>query len=741
MLDLFICCDIFCPIPICECVPYPPPLTPPHRQDKDPTSPMARGQKKPFVPKGKVHYEVRHCEGSNIAVFTLDNPPMNPLSSGIRMGLDENLKRALADTTVDGIVVTGAHGAFCAGADISEFSGGMRGPNLVELIHSIEASTKPVVAAIDGVALGGGCEVSLGCHYRIATSRSMLGLPEVNLGLLPGAGGTQRMPRLLGCEQAIELMCKGAPLPSQRALQLGVLDEVVDRNIVVAGVQLCASVASRGVNLANRRICSRNAVGSPAVFDMARKKWGKVRRGENAPQAIINCVQAATAGDFFKVGMATERKEFMALMTDDQAKAMQYMFFAERACWKVPGLKTKPAPLKTVGIIGAGLMGGGIAMSCANAGIKVLLVDAKPEFLEKGMKVIGANYETSVKRGSMKEARAKRAFGNIKPSGTDYAVFKDCDMVIEAVYENMDIKKEVFGKLDAVCKKGCILATNTSYLSIDEIAASTSRPEDVVGCHFFSPANVMPLLENVRGSKTSGRTIATAMAFGKRIGKICVLVNNCHGFVANRMMGKQGATSMLYSGFLPEEIDAAAEKFGMRMGPMRMNDLVGLDLFGREKERAGTLDTKGNVTDFLFANGNFGMKSGKGLYVYDAKRRAQPNPEVAAFMQRVWKETGVTRPNLTPEVLAQRVYFPVINEGFRLLEEGVVSRASDIDVALVYGYNFPRYLGGPMKVCLLFHTDVFPLYPLSSILHHHHTTTVRRPPWPGRGCEGSACSR
>eukprot|EP01061_Rhynchopus_euleeides_P000688 TRINITY_DN104_c0_g1_i2.p1 TRINITY_DN104_c0_g1~~TRINITY_DN104_c0_g1_i2.p1 ORF type:complete len:726 (+),score=368.00 TRINITY_DN104_c0_g1_i2:53-2179(+) len=665
---------------------------------------MARGGKKTQAPKGKVHYEVRECDGKRIAVMTLDNPPMNPLSMGIRVGLNDHLKTAVEDTLIDGIVVTGANGTFCAGADISEFSGGMRGPNIADVINRYEASPKPVVAAIDGVALGGGCEVALGCQYRIATPRSMVGLPEVNLGLLPGAGGTQRMPRLVGAEQAIELMCKGAPLNSQQALQLGIFDEVSDRNIVAAGVQLCASVATRGVDLRNRALSRRNAIGSPAVFEAARKKWGKFRKGEVAPQAIIKCAEAATRGSF-KAGMATEREEFMKLMMGDQSKAMQYMFFADRACWKVPGLTTKPAPLKTVGIIGAGLMGGGIAMCCANAGMKVILVDAKPEFLEKGMKVIGKTYETSVKRGSMKEGRAKKAFSNITAGGTDYAVFKDCDMVIEAVYENMDIKKEVFGRLDQVCKKGCILATNTSYLSIDEIASATSRPEDVVGCHFFSPANVMKLLENVRGSKTSARTIATAMAFGKRIGKVCVLVNNCWGFVANRMMAKQGATQLLYSGYLPHEIDAAAEKFGMRMGPMRMSDLVGLDLGARERERNGTLKPEEEVVDFLYKQGNYGMKTGKGLYVYDAKRRATPNPEVASFLQRVWTKSGVTKPALTEEQVAQRIYMPVVNEGFRCLEEGIVSRASDIDVALVYGYNFPRFTGGPMKYADLLGLD------------------------------------
>ncbi|KAJ9441831.1 Glyoxysomal fatty acid beta-oxidation multifunctional protein MFP-a [Diplonema papillatum] len=650
---------------------------------------------KKAAPKGTVHLEVREHAGKKVAVLTMDNPPANPLSLGIRMGFDKHLKEVMADSSIAAVVVTGAHKNFCAGADISEFSGGMRGPSLPELISRMETASKPVVAAIDGVALGGGCEVSLGCHWRLATKRSIVGLPEVNLGLLPGAGGTQRMPRLIGGAAAIDAMCIGAPLNAAKAKQVGIFDQIIEGDVVAAAVKFAAGEAL-SANLDDRRLCNRTTQLSEADLKKAAAKFGKMRKGEVAPEAIIRCVVASTRGTFAE-GMKVEGAEFMKLFSGDQPKAMQYMFFAERACWKVPGLTAKPADLKTVGVIGAGLMGGGIAMCCAEAGINVLLVDAKPEFLERGMKVIEKNYGVSVKRGSMKEEKAKQAFSRIRPSGSDYAVFKDCDMVIEAVFENMDIKKQVFGKLDKVCKRGCILASNTSYLSIDEIASATSRPEDVIGTHFFSPANVMKLLENVRGKKTSQRTIATAMAFGKRIGKIAVLVNNCHGFVANRMMAMQGANKLLYSGLLPHVIDNAAENFGFRMGPMRMGDLVGLDLGAREREREGKLDVTNNLTDFLYKRGDFGMKTGCGIYKYDERRKATRNSETEEFLNDYWKRHQVVKRSLTDDQIVREIYFPVINEGFKCLEDGIVNRVSDIDIAIVYGYNFPRYRGGPMK--------------------------------------------
>ena len=655
---------------------------------------MGKKAKAPFVPKGRCLYEVRECAGKQVAIVTLDNAPMNPLSSGVRMGLDEHLKTATADERVDAIVLTGANGAFCAGADISEFSAGMRGPNLVKVINAYEASAKPVVAAIDGVALGGGCELTLAAHYRVATAQSRLGLPEVNLGLLPGAGGTQRMPRLVGAERAADLMCTGAPLSAKQALGLGVLDSIVDGNVVVAAVQLAAKVC--GVDLATRRLCSRPATATDAQLAALSKKWGKLRAGETAPQAIIRCVAAARQADFF-AGLAVEQKEFMPLMTGNQSKAMQYMFFAERACWKVPGLTAKPKTLQTIGIVGAGQMGCGIAQACAKGGYKVVMIDNDAALAEKRLEGIRKELAGRVKKGKLTEAKAKALGGAITCGGSDFAALKDCDMVIEAVFENMAVKKEVFAKLDAVCKAGAVLASNTSYLSIDEIAAATRRPEDVVGVHFFVPAHVMKFLENVAGAKTSPQTVATTMAFGKKIGKIAILCNTCDGFVANRMMAFQGSVQLQKAGVSPHVVDAAALKFGMRIGPFVMSDMVGLDLFSREAERTGKLDTENNLMHFLYSKGCHGMKNGRGYYVHAKGQAPVPNPLVAEFEQR----KGTVAPKLSDEEIARRLYFPVINEGFNVLSEGIVSKVSDIDIALVYGYNFPRFSGGPMKVCLL----------------------------------------
>ena len=649
--------------------------------------------------KGNVHLTYGSAEGKKVGILTLDNPPMNPLSVGVRIGIDKHVRACMADDTVAGIVLTGANGAFCAGADISEFANFAKlpkAPSLPQIFDLMETSKKPVVAAIDGVSLGGGLETALACQWRLATARSRAGLPEVNLGLLPGAGGTQRLPRAIGAEKALAFMCGGAPVSAEKAVKLGIYDAVVSGNVVEEAVKFAVSKSANAAEIASRPLSRRTC--APLDFEAARSKWGKARRGEVAPQAIIKCVEAACNPELnFAQGMKIEQKEFFPLLTGDQSKAMQYMFFAERACWKVPGLNAKPKKLQQIGILGSGLMGGGIAMSCAEAGYNVILMDAKDEFLKKGMTVIQKNYERSVKRGSMPQAKAEAAFGRITAGGSDYKVLSTCDMVIEAVYENMDIKKEVFAKLDAVCKPGCVLATNTSFLSIDEIANSTSRPQDVIGCHFFSPANVMKLLENVKGKKTSGETVATAMEFGKRINKIAVLANNCHGFIANRMMAMQGANKLVYSGMYPADVDAAAEAFGIRMGPMRMGDLVGIDLACREREREGKADPKNNLADYLYSNGNYGMKTGKGVYCYDEKRRATPNPEANAFLESYWKRNNIQKLQLTADEVAERIYFPVINEGFRILEDGIVSKASDIDIAIVYGYNFPRYRGGPMK--------------------------------------------
>jgi len=648
--------------------------------------------------KGTVQYDKHGTKhGACVAVLTMDSAPVNALSAGVRTGLEELLKEALADTSVQAVVVTGAHGAFCAGADISEFATGMAGPPLPVVIAGLEASTKPVVAAIDGVTLGGGCEVALGCHFRLASNRSVVGLPEVNLGLLPGAGGTQRLPRLIGTEPSIDFMCTGVPAPATKAASLGIFDSVVDGDnaaIVNAAVEFAAEKA--GQDLGPRRLSTFTAQSVPAeVVKTKRARYATLRKGEIAPQAIITCIEAATDRPFTD-GMLIEGKEFGKLIMGDQSRALQYMFFAERQCAKVPGLTAKPIPLNAVGIIGAGLMGGGIAMCCAEAGMTVTLLDIDQSNLDRGMGVIRKHYARSVSRKSKTQTQVDKYLQLIQPS-TEYGSLSQCDMVVEAVFENMALKKKIFATLDQVCKPGCILASNTSRLNIDEIASATKRPQDFIGCHFFSPANVMRLLENVRGSQTSASTIATAMAFGQKIKKVTCLVGNCDGFIANRVMGVSGSGELLNGGLLPHQVDEASEAYGMRMGPARMLDLVGLDLFGRERANSGIADPEKIVSDALYAAERFGQKSGKGFYQYDEKLQCTRDPDAEALIKATWSKAGVALKQISQEEIIDRLYLPVINEGFKCLEEGIASRPSDIDVCCVFGYNWPRYRGGPMQ--------------------------------------------
>eukprot|EP00929_Paragymnodinium_shiwhaense_P119188 TRINITY_DN91067_c0_g1_i1.p1 TRINITY_DN91067_c0_g1~~TRINITY_DN91067_c0_g1_i1.p1 ORF type:complete len:706 (+),score=230.41 TRINITY_DN91067_c0_g1_i1:81-2198(+) len=648
--------------------------------------------------KGAVQYEKRTAtNGTCVAVLSMDNAPVNALSAGVRTGLDNQVKAALKDSEVKAIVVTGKHGAFCAGADISEFSGGMKGTSLLDVMTTLESSPKPVVAAIDGVCLGGGCETALACHYRLASKRSQVGLPEVNLGLLPGAHGTQRCPRCIGLERSIDFMCSGMPLNAAAAAKAGLFDDVIegDNTAVLKGaIDFAASKA--GQDMAARRLSAVTLQhpGADAVNAM-RKKYGKLRAGEVAPQAIITCIEAATKGTF-QDGIAVEGAEFAKLFKGDQAKALQYFFFAERQCSKIPDLTEKPGPLNTVGIIGSGLMGGGIGMCCAEAGMKVKLLDVSQENLDKGMAVIKKNYAASVQRKSKTQEKVDKIL-SLMSTTVNYSDLADCDIVVEAVFENMKLKKDIFGQLDAVCKPGCILASNTSRLNIDEIAAATKRPQDVVGCHFFSPANVMKLLENVRGAKSSPRTIATAMEFGKRLKKVTCLVGNCDGFIANRTMGVSGAGELVADGSMPFEIDAAAEAFGMRMGPFRMQDLVGLDLFGRERANSGKATPETHAGDAMYALKRFGQKSGKGFYKYDEKRKMSRDPEAEQIIETIWKKTNTGKKQRSKEEMVDRLYLPVVNEGFKCLEEGIAIRPSDIDVCLVYGYNWPRFRGGPMQ--------------------------------------------
>ncbi|CAJ1347213.1 unnamed protein product, partial [Effrenium voratum] len=514
-----------------------------------------------------------------------------------------------------------------------------------------------------------------------------------NLGILPGAGGTQRLPRLIGAEKSVDFICRGTPMKAQKAVQLGLYDQLVDgdySSLLQAAVDFAAAQA--GQDLTPRRLGRGKAAG--AELSQKRQEYAKSRKGELAPQAIISCVEAAVAQDF-QDAMKVEFSEFCKLMVGPQAQALQYMFFAQRQCQKVPGLDKAAAP-GTCGIVGAGLMGSGIAMCCAENGIKVVLLDIDQKNLDRGMTAIKKNYARSVERKSKSQAQVDGLLASITPS-TSYDSLGHCDIVVEAVFENMDLKRKIFAELDRVCKPGCVLASNTSGLNIDSIAEATKRPQDVVGCHFFSPANVMPLLENVRGPRTAPQVMAKAMAFGAKLKKVTCLVGNCPGFIANRVMNVSGWTHLIQGGLLPHQIDAAAEAFGMRMGPTRMMDLVGLDLFGRERERKGEQDPDRVVFDAMYKASRFGQKSGKGYYSYDASRRHSRDPEAEALIQQVWKNLGVQPREMSQEEIIDVLYLPVVNEGFKCLEEGMALRASDIDVCCVFGYNWPRYTGGPMK--------------------------------------------
>lgn len=646
--------------------------------------------------KGQVLYEKRQTKDGAVAILTMDNKPVNALSNGVRTGLDKYVKELLGDPEIKAAVLTGAHGVFCGGADISEFATGVEGPMLGEVINILEQSTKPIVAAVDGLALGGGFEVALGCHWRVASSRAQAGLPEVNLGLLPGAGGTQRLPRLIGAEKSVDFICRGAPMKAKKALEVGLFDQVVEGDHATV-LQACIDFALKqsSTALEGRRL--GRGMASKSDLSKKRKDYAKLRAGEEAPQAIITCIEASMGKDF-QDAMQVEFQEFCKLMAGTQSQALQYMFFAERQCQKIPGVAgaVRPRQLKCCGIVGAGLMGGGIAMCCAEAGMKVVLLDVDQKNLERGMTVIKKNYLRSVERGSKSQVQVDEILGKISPAMT-YDALSDCDIVVEAVFENMDLKKKIFRQLDEVCKPGCVLASNTSGLNIDEIASATERPQDVIGCHFFSPANVMKLLENVRGPRTGAETMATAMSFGKKLGKVTCLVGNCPGFIANRVMGVSGYTKALAEGVFPHDIDAAAEAYGMRMGPLRMWDLVGIDLFGRERERSGTLDPEKVVFDALYKAQRYGQKSGKGFYQYDEKRRHQRDPDAERLLQEVWKATKVEPKTMTQAEIVDNLYLPVVNEGFKCLEEGMAIRASDIDVCCVFGYNWPRYRGGPLK--------------------------------------------
>ena len=636
-----------------------------------------------------------------IGVITVNNPPVNALSHSVRSGILDALKRAQEDESRAILILCDGR-TFIAGADISEFGKPPKQPHLPDLINEIEASGKMVVAAIHGTALGGGFEVTLGCHYRIAHESAKVGFPEVKLGLFPGAGGTQRTPRLAGVAAAIELMGNGVPISATEAESLGLVDKVVAGDLREAAFDYVQELVNSEAEARRTSEIVLDGVDENA-FDSARTLFAKRARGQVAPQKMIEAVAAATTMPFAE-GLAKERELFVELMAGSQSTAMRHLFFAERQAARIDGLARdiEKRPVEKVGIIGGGTMGGGIAMSFANAGFTVTMLEINDEALARGLSIVEKNYAGSVKRGKLSEEKATACRDRI--SGvTDYSALSDVDLVIEAVFEDPELKKDIFRQLDAVCKPGAILATNTSYQDVNEIAAATSRPEDCIGMHFFSPAHIMKLLEVVRGAETSDDVLATVMAIGKKIRKVSVMSGVCYGFIGNRMLGGyfREAQLCLIGGGLPESIDAALYDWGMAMGPISVADLAGLDV-GYKARQALAEEDRGDprasrVPDALVEAGRLGQKSGAGFYRYDPEtRQKSSDPEVLEIIEREAKALGIERDPIDADEIIDRLIFALINEGINILDEGIAQRPSDIDVVYVYGYGFPAWRGGPM---------------------------------------------
>ena len=650
--------------------------------------------------KGTVNYELR----GDIAVLEVDNPPVNPLSSGVRVGLCDQFDKANSDENVRGIVLKGAGNAFIAGADISEFGQKMEGPDLHTALKNIEYSEKPVVAAINGPALGGGLETALCCNYRIATEKSIVGLPEVNLGLLPGAGGTQRLPRIVGPSQALKIMLSGVPVPAKKALDQGILDSISTGDLVEDAISFLHKKLDETTEHPKVRDLNEKLVearGNENVMAEAKALASKSRKGQFAPGQIIKCVEAAIEEDDFDAGMKKESDLFLECLLHPQREAMIHIFFGERTAGKILDVPkdTETQKIGSAGVVGSGTMGGGIAMNFANAGIPVIVLDQDEKNLERGIGVIEKNYQMMVDRGRLSQEMKDGVMSLITPS-LNYEDLGDCDIVVEAVYENLELKQEIFKKLDDVVKGDAILASNTSGLDIDAISSVTERPDKVVGTHFFSPANIMRLLEIVRGEKTSKETLATIMKLGKIIKKAAVMSLNAPGFIGNRMLFgyTQQANMLLLEGALPNQVDTALESFGMNMGPFRMMDLVGLDLGWRARKLA-KLETPltNKIADALCEQERFGQKNGKGFYNYsDGSRAPNPAPENEEIYVKVAEENAFTRRDISDEEIVDRCILGLVNEGAKILEEGVAQRSSDMDIVYINGYGFPIWRGGPM---------------------------------------------
>ena len=637
----------------------------------------------------------------DIGVISIDNPPVNALSQAVRQGIHDAIAAAQKDASKAVLIICDGR-TFIAGADITEFGKPPQEPYLPDLCNTIEDSSKLVVAAIHGTALGGGLEVAMSSHYRCAVSGAKVGLPEVKLGLLPGAGGTQRLPRLAGATAALDIMTGGNPIDMEKAATLGIIDHIADGKLREAALAWCRELVQKD---AGRRKTRELPVATVAEGVLAeyRSTLAKRARGQIAPQKIVDCVEAALTRPFAE-GLRIEREKFLECMQSPQSAALRHMFFAEREAAKVRGLSkdTPQRDVNKVGVIGAGTMGSGIAMNFANAGMQVVLLEVNDEALGKGLSIIDRNYQGGVKRGKMSAEHALACRGRISGT-TDYESLSDADLVIEAVFENLEIKQEVFATLDAICRQGAILATNTSYQDVDRIAAATTRPQDVIGLHFFSPAHIMKLLEVVRASKTADDVLATCMALAKKIRKTPVVSGVCYGFIGNRMLGHYGREAQLcvIEGATPEQLDGAMEEWGMAMGPLAVFDLAGLDV--GYKARQGLPESErgdpraSRVADALVEMNRLGQKTGAGFYRYDPEtRRRSSDPEVQALIEREAAALGVERREIDAGEIVDRLLFALVNEGMNILDEGIAQRPGDIDVVYVYGYGFPAWRGGPM---------------------------------------------
>ena len=647
----------------------------------------------PIVQAGISSYVVQDA----VAELAINSPPVNALGYDVRVALYEGIRRAVADPEARALIIRCDGRTFFAGADISEFDGELRSPNLNEIFAVIEDLPKPVIAAIHGTALGGGLELALACHYRVALSSAKVGLPEVSLGLLPGAGGTQRTPRLVGVEAALDLIVGGRPVGAAKAVELGLIDKMIDGDLAAEAVAYARSLIDEGAPLRRvRDMCTDlNAAAASAAVEAYRQANARAFKGFKAPGHIVKAIEAAAALPFDE-GMKCEYELFGELMASTESGAQRHLFFAERTAGKVPGLRKDAAPIdvKTVAVIGAGTMGSGIATAFLNIGMPVTLVDRDSAAVERGAGGIRKTISALAAKGRISEAEAEKRSGLLGTSTDLAAAVADVDLVIEAVFEQIELKKQIFGQIDAAAKPGAILASNTSFLDLNVIAEATSRPDHVIGLHFFAPANIMRLLEVVRGAKTADEVIATGMALGRKLGKVAVLSGVCDGFIANRVMQPRMtcAEALVLEGPTPSQVDRVMNDYGFPMGPFQMIDLVGLDVIGWDRENSAGR----TVQEVLCEMGRWGQKKDGGYYDYDEKRRATPSATAEKVIRDFAAKTGVSQREFSDAEIVERLLYPVVNEGAKVLDEGIALRASDIDVALVTGYGWPVWTGGPM---------------------------------------------